>query len=178
VQWSVFMPADFDWYAGSGGRLKFFRIRTEPATGGNSGYHDIYITTLGLGIPQEEDGKLANIFEGVQAWHDTTELMTKGEWNTFELRVDFDDVSFNQGGTGRTRFWRKKNNKMELVLDVKSDPTLVSATDIAPFFYIFTYWNGGAPKTQSCYIDRIVIETDLTRLVEQDDQGNKIIGGL
>lgn len=178
AQWSVFFPTDFDWYAGGGGRLKFFRIRTEPAAGGNSGYHDIYINTLGLGGGSSDDGKLVNIFEGLQAWHDTSEIMTKGEWNTFELRVDFDDVSFSQGGKGRTQLWRKKYNQMVLVLDVKTDPTLASATDVAPFFYIFTYWNGGAPKTQSMYIDRIVFETDLTRLVETDTAGNKIIGGL
>ncbi len=178
AQWSVFFPTTFDWYAGGGGRLKFFRIRTEPANGGNSGYHDIYINTLGLGGGASEDGKLANIFEGVQSWHNTTEFMTKGEWNTFEMRVDFDNVAFNQGGKGRTRVWRKKNNQMQLILDVKSDPTLVNATDVAPFFYIFTYWNGGAPKTQSMYIDRIVFETDLTRLVQTDGAGNKIIGGL
>ncbi|MFO1390037.1 hypothetical protein [Cellvibrio sp.] len=178
AQWSAFFPTDFDWYAGGGGRLKFFRIRTEPVGGGNSGYHDIYLNTLGLGGGPSEDGRLTNIFEGVQSWHDTNEFMTKGEWNTFEMRVDFDNVSFDQGGKGRTRIWRKKNNQMQLILDVKSDPTLVNATDVAPFFYIFTYWNGGAPKTQSMYIDRIIFETDLTRLVETDNAGNKIIGGL
>jgi hypothetical protein len=178
AQWSVFFPSNFDWYAGGGGRLKFFRIRTEPSAGGNSGYHDIYINTLGLGGGANEDGRLTNIFEGVQIWHDTNEFMTKGEWNTFEMRVDFDNVSFDQGGKGRTRIWRKKNNQMQLILDIKSSPTLVNATDVAPFFYIFTYWNGGAPKTQSMYIDRIVFETDLSRLVETDSAGNKIIGGL
>lgn len=178
AQWSVFFPTDFDWYAGGGGRLKMFRIRTEPLNGGNSGYHDIYINTLGLGAGSSEDGKITNIFEGVQQWHNTNEFMTKGVWNTFEIRVDFDNISFDQGGKGRTRVWRKKNNQMQLVLDVKSAPTLVNATDVAPFFYIFTYWNGGAPKTQSMYIDRIVFETDLSRLVETDSAGNKIIGGL
>ncbi len=34
------------------------------------------------------------------------------------------------------------------------------------------------PKTQSMYIDRVVIEKDMSKLVETDAAGNKIIGGL
>ncbi|MEN9491887.1 MAG: hypothetical protein RJA63_2336 [Pseudomonadota bacterium] len=182
AQWSVYFPADFDWYACGGGRLKFFRIRTEPAGGGNRGYLDLYLKTLCLGIPASEDGELTYIFEGNSGtgkwWYDTGEVMQKGVWETFEIQVDFDDVPKSQGGTGRVRVWRKKGNQMALILDLQDGRTLASATDYAPFFYIFTYWNGGAPKTQSMYIDRVVIEKDMSKLVETDAAGNKIIGGL
>jgi hypothetical protein len=178
IQFSVFLPSDFDWLSpGEGGRLKLFRIHTETSQGENLGYNDLYIETLGLGEPQA-DGRLAHIYEGYSEWTGTQQVMTKGAWNTFEMRVDFDNVSLASGGTGRTRIWRAINGQLQLFVDVTTQPTLVNSTDRSDFFYIFTFWNGGAPKTQSAYIDRIVIETDMSKLVETDSQGNKVIGGL
>ncbi|MBK9615924.1 MAG: hypothetical protein IPO35_10545 [Uliginosibacterium sp.] len=104
--------------------------------------------------------------------------MQRGAWETFEIQVDFDNVPKSQGGTGRVRAWRKKGNQMVLFLDLQDVRTLKTAASYAPFFYIFTYWNGGVPKTQSMYIDRVVIEKDMSKLVETDAAGNKIIGGL
>ena len=184
AQWSVYFPTGFDWYACGGGRLKFFRIRTEldQTSQGNEGYHDLYLKTLCLGVPASEDGELTYIFEGDSGtgkyWYDTGEVMQRGAWETFEIQVDFDNVPKSQGGTGRVRAWRKKGNQMVLFLDLQDVRTLKTAASYAPFFYIFTYWNGGVPKTQSMYIDRVVIEKDMSKLVETDAAGNKIIGGL
>lgn len=182
-QWSVYFPTAFNWYAGGGGRLKFFRIHTATAAGANAGYNDVYINTLGLS--PNADGKLAHIYEGAvsSSWTEPnpTETLTRDTWETFEMRVDLDNVAMSSGGGGRTRVWRKKSGVMSLILDVQDQRTLTESGGYADKVLMFTYWNGEPTypaSDQTCYADRIIIENDVSKLVETDANGYKIIGGL
>jgi hypothetical protein len=62
----------------------------------------------------------------------------------------------SQGGTARARLY--KNGK--LLKDIQDQETLMTATSRATDFYLFTYWNGGAPKSESMFIDSMTVTTD------------------
>ena len=93
-------------------------------------------------------------------------------------------MSVDKGGSGRTRLWHEEGGVMALTLDRTDSTTLVDPTDVVDGFYLFTYWNSGSEdgsypsQAQDCWVDRVVIEKDMTKLVEHDAQGNKIIGGI
>jgi hypothetical protein len=183
AQLAVYFPADFDWTANPW--LKFFRLHTaDGTTAANHGYDDFYIYNQ-LETPGQ-DGQLNNIYEGFakNAWMSSTATLTKGQWNVIESETTFDDVSVDDGGTGRTRLWYANGTEWVLALDRTNSNTLSTATDVVDGFYVFTYWNSGSEdgkyptKAQDCWVDRVVLENDLTKLVETDSDGNKIIGGL
>ena len=179
IQFSTMMPSTFDWTSiGEGSHLKYIRVHTQTSAGGNEGYNDLY-------IDNEEaragfDGRIKHItevFENNWTYLDD-EVLVKNVWETFEMRIDFDDVPDDGAGSGRTRLWRNKLGVMTLIMDITDEKTLNSATSECDRVYLFTYWNGGAPQDNTCYMDRFIIETDLSKLVETDSGGTKIIGGL
>ena len=53
-------------------------------------------------------------------------------------------------------------------ITLKTDGTLATAA------YIFTYWNGSAPKDQELWIDDIVLTTNTPSNIDQS--GNNFIG--
>lgn len=57
-----------------------------------------------------------------------------------------------------------------------STRTLASSSDRADFAYVMTYWNGGAPQTQTEYVDEIILTT--TTPAGRDSSGNPMIGPL
>jgi hypothetical protein len=61
-------------------------------------------------------------------------------------------------------------------LELPNSPTLRDPTHVCNRLLLHTYWNGYAPQTQSDYVDRIVVEHDLSKLTQTDASGNKIIG--
>jgi hypothetical protein len=176
-QFSTYMPTSSVQLVKAVPHLKYFRYRTYTSGGGNVGYQDIYLNTdNGSG-----DGAIKHIYEGLAIWTYTGETIALNTWETFEYRIDFDNVSLDLGGTGRIRIWRAKAGVMTLILDITDQKTLVSATDECRSAYMFTYWNGepAQPTTdQVLYADRVIIETDMSKLVETDSNGYKIIGGL
>jgi hypothetical protein len=90
---------------------------------------------------------------------------TTGTWHSYEQYVKFS----NTPGKGIFRFWQDGN----LIFEDKVTPTLgVSAQ--ADFIYLFTYWNGDAPKSQSAYVDDIVITSATPN--NHDAAGNPFIG--
>ena len=94
----------------------------------------------------------------------------RNEWDTYEFYLKLDNVPVSQGGTGRVRVW--KNGV--LLSDITNRETLKDATDVADLSYMFTYWNGGAPQTQSLYLDDVVATN--TTPAARDAQGNPMIG--
>ncbi|HQB42920.1 MAG TPA: hypothetical protein PLV85_04910 [Polyangiaceae bacterium] len=55
-------------------------------------------------------------------------------------------------------------------------PTLPAATTALESVMLFTYWNGGAPKTQSCNVQDVIIHDNGADLAAKDEFGNKMIG--
>jgi len=160
---SLFIPPGFD-VTTDDGFLKFLRIHTANASGGNEGYHDLLISTPGNinwspGIGNWTAPYIYN-FEGAAKLFgvgtDPADDFVTGAWETYEINVVFDSTPKSSGGNAEVRIW--KNNA--LLLDNTDQPTLVSSTDYADAFYLFTYWNGNAPATQSLYVDDMIISTD------------------
>lgn len=163
IRLKMFVPNGFDYNSyGEGNHLKFLRIRTESASGQNQGYNDWYINREEVSVPHKF------IFEGEQIWRefgDQSDKIVRGTWEVYEMYVRLDDTPVSRGGTARVRTW--KNG--ELLGDITDLKTLVNDSSIATSVYIFTYWNGSAPRTQSLYIDELTITSQ--------DPGNRDVSG-
>lgn len=166
AQVSVYYPSSSYAFTQFDPWMKFLRFATP------SGYQDLYVNN---------DRLVRHIFEPADIWTSTDQYMQYDTWETWEYRVDFDDVPMSSGGTGRVRVWRKIAGVMTLVLDIQNQQTLTNSAHTSSAFYIYTYWNGepSLPTTiQDSYADRIIIEPNVSNLVETDTNGYKIIGGL
>lgn len=165
VRVRVFWPDGFSWNANPW--LKFLRIHTTDSGGSNHGYDDWYI---------DIDGSTHThrfIYEGEQVWYrfgGKTNDPQHNTWETYEMYIKFDDVPASQGGQSVVRFW--KNGV--LIGETSDRETLNNSSVFAESFYIFTYWNGGAPQTQSMYVDDVIITTDTPNAT--DAAGNPYIG--
>lgn len=165
----TYMPKGFDYHAYAGGnRLKFLRIHTADSAGKNIGYDDIYFDGLGSINP------FIFIYEGELRWYKiggAPHFPVFDQWESYEFAVTLDTVPAAQGGKAMIRFW--KNGV--LVEEFRDRITLKTETGYADAAYLFTYWNGGAPKTQSMYVDEITVTNKATN---KDLDGNLYIGGL
>lgn len=176
----TFMPAGFDYNSnGEGNHLKFLRYHTATTTQGNGGYDDIYINPRGSANPFQF------IYEGEQMWDligtasgtllgnlmgTNKDAIQLGSWETYEYWVLFDTVAVKNGGRAEVRFW--KNGA--LMADLTDRITLSNASLIVDQTNLFTYWNGGAPATQSMYVDDLVLTTDTPSA--KDAAGHPYIG--
>ena len=80
------------------------------------------------------------------------------------------NVPVSKGGTAEVRFW--KNGA--LMADLTDRITLGAASDVSDQTNLFTYWNGGAPATQSMYVDDVILTTDTPSA--KDAAGHPYIG--
>lgn len=147
----TYFPLDFDHYSyGQGNRLKFLRIQTLTPENRNQGYNDFLIDMKGSSNPFKW------IYEGQQIWKDVglpKDQIVKGKWENYQMAVTFDTVSKNEGGLAEAWIW-----KNGILLEHITDRiTLKNRNDYSNRALLFTYWNGGAPKTQSMYVDEIKI---------------------
>lgn len=164
----TYFPEGFDYFSyGEGGRLKFLRMHVENSQGDNRGYNDIYIDA------KNAASAFKFIYEGEQRWVDLGEksLLPKfNQWESYEFYVKFHHKSKDDGGEAVIRFW--KNGK--LIKEITNRKTLVDPTDSSGRTHIFTYWNGGSPKTQFMYIDNLVLSSKTPP--DTDEFGNVFIG--
>ncbi len=162
---STYFPADF--IAVGNPRLKFMRVHTMTAVGANDGYLDLYILPNG-GFSHDNEITGVSTAENIQTGAATPfgVPLKKGAWETYEVYVKF----HSQPGTGIYRVWQ--NGK--LMHENKTLKTLKTPSSWSDRSHIFTYWNGGAPKTQSMYIDDVLITNE--RPGCQDSNGNYMIG--
>ncbi|TCI85145.1 hypothetical protein [Tenacibaculum sp. M341] len=164
----ILFPEGFDYYSyGEGNRLKFLRVHSETSDGENIGYNDVYVDMKG------SDNPFKYIYEGRQQWVNigTPEHLPKfNEWETYEFYIRFHSKSKDEGGEGIVRFW--KNG--ELLQEITHLKTLKFDTAKVGRSLIFTYWNGGAPKTQSLWVDDVVLTSDIPN--KKDAKGNSFIG--
>ena len=174
VRFRLFLPVGFDYGSySSGNRLKFIRWKTKNSSGGNAGYMDWYINNPGANPPYQATREFDNCTSYADCWQPfgtASDKPNHGVWETYEMYVKFDDKAVDQGGTGRVRVW--KNGK--LMGDLTRRPTMPHSTDTMLGVLIFTYWNGGSPKTQHLFLDDLV-STNVTP-GEIDSFGNPYIG--
>ena len=167
---SFYFPEGFDYYSyGEGGRLKVFRVHMSTPDGAHHGYSDVLI--------DRPDSPWAWIFglegsgQGLSGIGTKKEDLPKFErWETYEWYMKFDPVSKADGGQAIIRFW--KNGK--LVKEITDKKTMRESTDVADSALLFTYWNGGSPKTQSLWVDDMVLTSD--KPAAKDEFGNAYIG--
>lgn len=148
LQLYIYMPSDFVISTPGNGSLKFLRVRTQPPGGGNSGYNDIQF---------QDDAGQPSAFRMIKEQQDqwfnfgAPNSFTKGMWHRISVNIQFGSVPKASGGTARVRVWQNG----ALLVDEARMKTLTNADDIATNFYLFTYWNGSAPRTQSLWVDDI-----------------------
>ncbi len=105
----------------------------------------------------------------VNIW--TTGNLNKGAWQEFEF-----EVKLGAGPTGSVKAWQKISGVWTLILNLDNTATLADPSHVCGQFLLHTYFNGNSPQTQSDYVDRIVVESALSKLTQTDAAGNKIIG--
>lgn len=163
---NTFFPEGFNYDStGEGGHLKFLRIHVSTTGGDNRGYNDWYINPEASSVPHKF------IYEGQQKWFEygtSSDKIQRGQWESYEMYVKYDDVPLDQGGNAVVRVW--KNGR--LLREITAAKTLASASDISDRAHLFTYWNGAAPKSQHMYVDDIIITTDTPPYT--DSYGNPI----
>lgn len=131
---------------------KFFRIRTETAASGNSGYFDLYFASTGARGAYQFAALKENIF----TWFPmgTWGMLTNGTWNRVTLQVGLGSVAVASGGTGFFRAWFNGS----LLTYEPTCITLTNATDKAPSFYCATQYDYPTSTYEfAWYIDRIRI---------------------
>ncbi len=163
----TYFPEDFDHYSyGEGNRLKFLRIQTKSAANQNQGYVDFLIDK------KSSENAFKWIYEGENKWWNAGEpsdMIVKGRWESYQIQVTFDTVPLDFGGKAESRVW--KNGV--LIEHITNRKTMKENSDVSTRALLFTYWNGGSPKTQSMYVDEITITNETPGWM--DAQGNPLI---
>ncbi|WP_166259634.1 hypothetical protein [Marinobacter salicampi] len=163
----TYFPEDFDHYSyGEGNRLKFLRVCTRSAEDKNHGCVDFLLDK------KSTDNAFKWIYEGENVWRNVgkpEDMIVKEKWESYQLQITFDSKPLDLGGQAEVRVW--KNG--ELLGHITDRPTFKEDSDFSHRALLFTYWNGGAPKTQSMYVDEITITNE--RPDWTDAQGNPMI---
>lgn len=164
----TFMPTGFNYDSvAEGNRLKFLRIHTMSDTQANYGYADWYINPKGTSPP------FSFIYEGEQVWGTLSaskDAVVLGKWETYEFYVKLDTAAVSKGGQGIVRAWKDG----VLISELRDRMTLATSSAYSDRTHLFTYWNGGAPLTQSMYVDDVTLTTDTPS--GRDAAGNPYIG--
>lgn len=160
--------------------VKFFRFHVLTAASGHVGYNDVYLSQsneqTGASTP---NGSQNFIWEGAQNWEnfDATTTTSFGVWETWDYAVTFDTVAAASGGSALIRMWKNK----VLLKTITDRATLTNTTDTVQEAHHTTYWNGGAPATQSlgvrlaCVAGKIAGVRDDTQWMTTDSGGNFLV---
>jgi hypothetical protein len=164
----LFIPEGFD-FSTNTGVLKFLRIRQRAADGSHTGYLDNLIR-----MADSPRGVFTLLKEGQNSLFSYGERgvddIPYGRWFRFELYAYLDETSQAQGGQAVVRTWIDD----KLLTEERRIETLSTSGTTATSLYLFTYWNGGAPKTQHLYVDDIIITNE--QPVARDQFSNPMIG--
>lgn len=176
IRLSVFVPVGFNYTAKPW--LKFMRVHTTSPANSNMGYLDLYINqptgqVWDYATKTEVTDPFTFYYEGKPMPHAfgvrALNGFIPGKWESYEIHYKFDTVSKASGGTGEIQIWQ--NN--QLLADLTDQVTLANASTYANAFFLFTYWNGGSPATQSLYVNNITITDDTP--TNHDANGNPCI---
>lgn len=143
-----FFPTGFEIATPGNGSLKFLRFRLKTPAEGHVGYNDIqFMDDAG----QSSAFRMIQEVQGSWVNFGTANSVTRNTWHRMSVCLKYDNVLQSSGGTARSRVWFNG----ALVVDDATIRTLENATDIVFLAFIYTFWNGGSPKTQSHYTDDI-----------------------
>jgi hypothetical protein len=166
VRVHLFFPLNFEFNLN--GRNKFIRLRTFDKFGQSEGYNDLYLDA------SVDHTTYDYIFEGLQQWNSMGEqkdLFPLGQWRTVEFYLKLDDKTQTEGGDARLRVWVDG----KLIGNTGDRANLKTSESYIESLYFFTYWdNEGAHKTQSFYVDDLIITSDAPG--SRDSNGFPFIG--
>lgn len=166
----IFVPTDFVVRTPSNGSLKFIRFRSETASGGNGGYIDIQI--MDDSATQTNAFRMLHEMQSQWVPFGAPQSFTKGKWHRITSYVKFDTVPKASGGTGQVKVWMDG----KLLSSGETIKTLGNSSDRFLSLYLFTYWNGNAPKTQSLFIDNLQMASTKPAWAADLDGGSAVAG--
>lgn len=174
VRFKIYFPNGFEF--NQNGRNKFLRLRTFHDESGNKvseGYNDLYINAP-PGLSPGRDQPFHYIFEGEQQWYpmgQDSDFFKPNTWHTVEYYLKLDDKDASNGGDSTVRAWIDGR----LIGETRMRNTLLTEQSYIESLYFFTYWdNDGAHKTQSLWVDDLIITT--LKPQQLDDFNNRMIG--
>jgi len=168
---NILYPEGWDFSCGGCRQgMKFMRIHTATSSGKNEGFYNTLIrggTTGGLITADSEVlGSSFWINNGNGDVFNKGTPVIRGKWHTYEQYIKWSSVP----GKGIYRVWQDGN----LIFEDLKTATLRSSTSISDYIYLYTYWNNGAPRTQTAYIDDVVVTNEIPG--KKDAYGNSYVG--
>lgn len=168
---NVYYPAGWDFSCSCTEGMKFMRIHTASSAGGNEGYLTALIkggTTGGLIFANSEVDSAfwSNNSPVSTVARNLGDPVIRDRWYTYEIYIQFSSLE----NEGVFRIWQDES----LIFEDLQTPTLRSPTSRSDLIWVYSYWNNGAPRTQTSYIDDIVITTITPD--KTDTAGNPMIG--
>jgi len=175
VWWRMnyYYPAGFDFSCGCTEGTKHMRIHVSRENASNVGY----LGNLVMG--GSTGGYIVCASEVAAAGEFTANNYTSGNYDKFTngeviprdtwMTVEF-QVKFGLAGFGEYRCWQDGI----LILEDLQSRTLSASTDYSDFVYLLNYWNNGAPRTQTLYVDDIILTSETPS--NTDANGNPYIG--
>ena len=164
---------------GSAPRSKFFRLHTKTSGGANKGYNDLYLynqdsSTQRWNWIKEQIDLWA--FDGLDGYAPGRPAapnanITRNQWVPIEYYIKL----HSDPAQARVRVW--VDNVLQI--NITDLATLSLSTDVADEWQFCTYYNGGAPATQSMWTDNWEMYTSRTTGApgNTDAGGNVFIGG-
>ena len=135
---ATYFPGDFDLKAMP--RLKFLRMHTMSDASPNEGYLDLYILPNGQFCHDNETTGFSSIVNGGDPFGLTIERET---WEIYRVFVYLN--------SDPTKGFYKVYQNGKLIYE-RMGATLSTNSSYSDRTHIFTYWNGGAPKSQFMYV--------------------------
>jgi len=146
----------FDAASGNLSRTKLLRLRYLKHGGEKCGYTDIYFdhgSKAGYNwysecLPVKDYPGNGKVYFGYG------NEMTAGDWQHIRYEITYGTATIANGGKSHIRLWRNG----VLAGDIRDRLTLRDASDRVGQFLFINYWNGGAPQTQTLWVDNFKIE--------------------
>ncbi len=174
VSGQCLLPRGLGLYFSSRSRHEIHACPYQISSGANEGYQDTYLfggATGGLlGVETEVNTSAFYGNNGPWPYIGTSrglgDPIERDRWYTYEMYLKFSSVE----NEGIYRVWQDE----DLIFEDLQTPTLRSATSVADLVWLYTFWNEGAPQTQTSYVDDILITNETPSRV--DAFGNPMLG--
>ena len=172
---AMFFPTGWDMTTNTG-RLKCFRWILNKSDNTFDGDIDVQIKTNKTGMSGYIESHPNPAYHQWYEFPDAAILLNA--WQLWEVHIVLDDVPVDEGGSGRVDLWLDGNH----VGSLTAMSTLQLPDNYLNFMYLFTYWNGNAPQTQSMYIDNVTVAVkqsgvrDDSQYLTTDSEGRSYIG--
>jgi hypothetical protein len=156
IRWYDYIVPTWDWTANP--VVKVMRIGTYNTGGEGEGWLSVFA--------HHTDGMIMLSNEPLDIQTNSTTAFTQGAWTCYEMYVKLHATA----GQAIFRIWK---NGILVHNDI-THATFVNATDTARIVYVWSYWNGNVPATQTDYLDDLIITSDTP--ANRDAADNPMIG--